>query len=92
MRERGYEYDDLDDLYNSVYTDFGDRLHDITGSSGSIFGDLGELSSEEFDELIADKSAEEIEDYYAKARAGDPRGMWIRRLLALCKKRSARWR
>ena len=67
MRERGYEYDEPDALYDSVYIEFGDRLKEITGSSGGLFGDFEDMSAEEYEELFADKSPEEIEDYYGKA-------------------------
>ena len=84
MGDRGYDYEDPEAMYESVYTDFQARLEEIVGSSGGFgfgFASSGDsassggfadpfegLSDEEIEELMADMSPEELDDLFATAQ------------------------
>lgn len=64
MSDRGYIYDDVEQMYDSVYTDFGRRLDALVGSSDP-FEDWTQEQREAFYE---ENSDEEIEDFFQQAR------------------------
>ena len=68
MGDRGYDYDDPDDLYQTVYEDFSARLEEIAGAVGGFVDPFEGLSSEEITEQLSNLSDEEIEDLYASAQ------------------------
>ena len=68
MSSRGYGYEDPEAMYESVYTDFQARLEELTGQAGGFVDPFEGLSPEEFEEFMADKSPEEIQDLYMQAQ------------------------
>lgn len=67
MADRGYDYDDPNDLWESVYEDFEARLEEIVGPDGGFVGPFEGLSPEEIDERLSTTSPEELDDLYAAA-------------------------
>ena len=66
MAERGYDYEDPDTLYESVYTEFQERLEEIVGSTGGFFDPFAGMSDEEIEELMTSLSPEEMDDFFTQ--------------------------
>ena len=66
MAERGYDYDEPDTLYESVDTDFRERLVEIVGSTGGFFDPFSGMSEEEIEELMTSLSPEEMDDFFTQ--------------------------
>ena len=68
MSSRGYDYEDPEAMYESVYTEFQARLEEITGQAGGFVDPFLGLSEEEIEEFMADKSPEEMQDLFVQAQ------------------------
>ena len=68
MSGRGYDYEDPGAMYESVSTDFRARLEEITGQAGGFVDPFLGLSEEEIEELMADKSPQEMQDLFVQAQ------------------------
>ena len=66
MAERGYDYEGPDTLYESVYTEFQERLEEIVGSTGGFFDPSAGMSDEEIEELMTSLSPEEMDDFFTQ--------------------------
>ena len=64
MSDRGYVYDDVEQMYDTVYTDFGRRLDELVGSSDPFDG----WTQEQTEAFYEENSDEEIEDFFQQAR------------------------
>ena len=68
MADRGYPYDGIDRLYEEVFQDFQRRFDEIIGTGGGFVDPFEGWSQEEIDAFLADKSDEEINDFFEQAR------------------------
>ena len=68
MGDRGYDYDDPDDLWESMYQDFEARLEEIVGPAGGFVDPFEALSADEIDERVSTMSPEELNDLYEAAQ------------------------
>ncbi len=68
MGDRGYDYGDPDDLWQSVYEDFQARLEEIVGPAGGFVDPFEGLSATEIDEQLSTVSPEELNDLYEAAQ------------------------
>lgn len=68
MADRGYDYDDPDEMYEQVYDEFWTRLEEIVGPGGGFVDPFEGLSSDEIDELLSNLSEDEFEDFFASAQ------------------------
>ena len=68
MGDRGYDYDDPDDLWESMYEDFAARLEEIVGPAGGFVDPFEGLSATEIDERMSTMSPEELDDLYEAAQ------------------------
>lgn len=68
MAERGYDYEDPDSMYETVYTDFQERLEEIVGPSGGFFDPFAGMSEEETEELVNSMSPEELDDFFTQGQ------------------------
>lgn len=68
MGDRGYDYDDPEDLWESMYEHFEARLEEIVGLAGGSVDPFEGLSADEIDERASTMSPEEMNDLYEAAQ------------------------
>lgn len=68
MADHGYPYDSIEQLYVEVNEDFQRRLDEIIGTSGGFADPFEGWTQEEIDAFMAEKSDEEISDFFEQAR------------------------
>ena len=68
MSAEGYEYENPDDMHENVFNDLHSRLNEIDGYPGHNDPFSG-MPQEEVEQLMADKSPEELADLYMQAQA-----------------------
>ena len=66
MADRGFPYDSQEAMFDQVNEEFSRRLEEITGAGG--FDPFAALSEEEIEEFMAERSDEEIADFFDLAQ------------------------
>ena len=69
MADRGYRYDGVDQMYDEIWADFGDRFDAIVGEGGGWADPFEGWSEERLEAFLAENSEEEIEDFYEQAQS-----------------------
>lgn len=67
MAEKGYEYESMTAMQESVYTDFQERFDAIVGPNGGFADPFAGMTQEEIDAFFAEKTQEEIDAFFAAA-------------------------
>lgn len=68
MADRGYPYDSIQQMYEEVYQDFQSRLDDIVGEDGGFVDPFEGWTEEETEAFLAERSEEEISDFFEQAQ------------------------
>lgn len=69
MADRGHRYDSIDQMYDEIYNDFGDRLDAIVGADGGWVDPFEGWTEEEIETFHIEKSEEEVDDFYEQAQS-----------------------
>jgi hypothetical protein len=67
MAERGYEYESMNAMHESIYTDFQERFDAIVGPNGGFADPFAGWTQEEIDAFFQEKTQEEIDAFFAAA-------------------------
>lgn len=67
MADRGYEYENRQDMYETVFEDFQSRLDEITGPGGGFVDPFEGWSQEEIDAFFEERTQEEIDAFFQEA-------------------------
>ena len=68
MADRGYPYGSIEQMYEEVYQDFQSRLDEIIGEGGGFVNPFEGWTEEEIEAFLAERSEEEISDFYDQAQ------------------------
>ena len=69
MADRGYRYEDQNEMFASISTDFGGRLDEIIGPDGGAVDPFEGWTEEQVATFLAENSQEEIDDFYEQAQS-----------------------
>jgi hypothetical protein len=83
MAERGFEYESMTAMQESVYTDFQARFDAIVGSNGGYADPFEGWTQEEMDAFFEEKTPEEIDAFYAAAQEEAEQNVDMEALAAL---------
>ena len=68
MSDRGYPYESIEQMYEDVIEDFQSRLDEILGEGGGFADPFEGWTEEETESFMAEKSNEEIQDFFEQAQ------------------------
>lgn len=69
MADRGYRYENQNELYELVFQDFSSRLDEIIGPDRGFVNPFEGWTAEEVETFMAENSEQEIEDFTEQARS-----------------------
>ncbi len=71
MSDAGYEYESMNAMYESVYTDFQTRFDEIVGPNGGYVDPMADWTQEEIESFFNEKTQEEIDAFFAEAETSN---------------------
>ncbi|HWL48475.1 MAG TPA: hypothetical protein VNT92_01230 [Acidimicrobiia bacterium] len=83
MAERGFEYESMTAMQESVYTDFQTRFDEIVGPNGGFADPFAGMTEEEINAFFEEKTEEEIDAFYAAAEEESQQNVDMEALAAL---------
>jgi len=83
MAERGFEYESMTAMQESVYTDFQARFDEIVGPNGGFADPFAGMTQEEIDAFFEEKTQEEIDAFFAAAQEESEQNVDMEALAAL---------
>jgi hypothetical protein len=83
MAERGFEYESMTAMQESIYPDFQARFEEIVGPNGGYADPFEGWTQEEIDAFFEEKSQEEIDAFFASAQAESEQSIDMEALGAL---------
>ncbi len=67
MADRGFDYTDPEDMYESLFDDLQSRFEEIVGPNGGFADPFEGWSEEEIEAFFEEKSEEEVEEFFRQA-------------------------
>jgi hypothetical protein len=83
IAERGFEYESMTAMQESVYTDFQTRFDEIVGPNGGYADPFEGMTQEEIDAFFVEKTQEEIDAFFAAAQEESEQNVDMEALAAL---------
>ncbi len=83
MAERGFEYESMTKMQESIYTDLQTRFDEIVGSNGGFADPFEGWTQEEIDAFFEEKTPEEIDAFYAASQEEAEQSVDMEALAAL---------